>query len=44
VNGKQYIAVPSGWGSAVAGLLPQLWPEIEAFPGGCTLFVFALLE
>ena len=44
VNGRQYIAVPSGWGSAVAGLLPQLWPETEGFPGGCTLFVFALME
>ena len=44
VNNKQYIAVPVGWGSAVAGLFPQIWPETEAFPGGCTLFVFALTE
>ncbi|HEX2521764.1 MAG TPA: PQQ-dependent dehydrogenase, methanol/ethanol family [Terriglobia bacterium] len=44
VNGRQYIVVPSGWGSAVAGLLPQIWPETEAFPGGCTLFAFALME
>ena len=44
VSGKQYIAVPSGWGSAVAALFPQLWPETEDFPGGCTLFVFALPE
>ena len=42
VDGTQYIAVPSGWGSAVAGLLPQLWPETEDFPGGGALFVFAL--
>ncbi|MEW5977888.1 MAG: PQQ-dependent dehydrogenase, methanol/ethanol family [Acidobacteriota bacterium] len=42
VNGRQFIAVPSGWGSAVAGLMPQMWPETEHFPGGCTLFVFAL--
>jgi alcohol dehydrogenase (cytochrome c) len=44
VAGKQYIAVPSGWGSAVAGLMPQLWPEVEDFPGGSTLFVFSLSE
>jgi alcohol dehydrogenase (cytochrome c) len=42
VRGKQYIATPSGWGSALAGLLPQLWPETEDFPPGSTLFVFAL--
>ncbi len=44
VNGRQYIATPSGWGSAVAGLFPQLWPESEDFRAGSTLFVFALLE
>ena len=42
VDGRQYVAVPVGWGSALAGLLPQLWPETEDFPGGSTLFVFAL--
>ena len=44
VSGRQYIATPSGWGSALAGLLPQLWPETEDFPSGSTLFVFALTE
>ena len=44
VNGKQYIAVPVGWGSALAGLLPQIWPETEEIPGGSTLFVFTLGE
>ena len=44
VDGKQYIAVPAGWGSAVAGLMPQLWPETEDFPGGGALFVFALKD
>ena len=44
VNGKQYIAVPVGWGSALAGLMTQLWPEAEDIPGGSTLFVFALPE
>ena len=42
VNGRQYIAVPAGWGSAVAGLMGQIWPEAEDFPGGSALFVFAL--
>jgi len=36
------VATPSGWGSAVAGILPQLWPETETFRGGSTLYVFAL--
>ena len=44
VDGKQYIAAPSGWGSAVAGLLPQLWPETEYFQSGAALFVFALAD
>jgi len=42
VDGRQYIAVPAGWGSAVAGIMPQIWPEIEDFPSGSALFVFAL--
>jgi len=42
VKGRQYVATPSGWGSAVAGVLPQLWPETETFRGGSTLYVFAL--
>jgi len=44
VNGRQYIATPSGWGSAVAGLMPQIWPETEHFQGGSAVFVFALAE
>ena len=44
VGGRQYVAVPVGWGSAVAGLMPQVWPETEAIPSACTLFVFALSE
>jgi alcohol dehydrogenase (cytochrome c) len=44
VKGRQYIATPTGWGSSLAGLLPQLWPETENIPGGSTLFVFALME
>jgi alcohol dehydrogenase (cytochrome c) len=42
VNGKQYIAVPSGLGSLVLGLYPALWPEVADFPAGGALFVFAV--
>jgi PQQ-dependent dehydrogenase (methanol/ethanol family) len=44
VKGKQYIATPSGWGSAVAGLMSQLWPEAEHFRPGSAIFVFGLPE
>ena len=44
VKGKQFIATPSGWGSAVAGLMGQLWPEAEKFRGGSAVFAFALPE
>ncbi|MBI1355270.1 MAG: PQQ-dependent dehydrogenase, methanol/ethanol family [Acidobacteria bacterium] len=44
VNGRQYVATPSGWGSALAGLTTQLWPEAADFPTGSSLFVFALPE
>jgi alcohol dehydrogenase (cytochrome c) len=44
VKGRQFVAVPTGWGSAAAGAMPQIWPEMEDFTGGCTLFVFALPE
>jgi alcohol dehydrogenase (cytochrome c) len=44
INGRQYIATPSGFGSALAGALGQLWPEFENFRKGSTLFVFALPE
>jgi alcohol dehydrogenase (cytochrome c) len=44
VNGKQYIAVPVGWGSALAGLMTQMWPESADFPNASTLVVFALAD
>ena len=44
VNGRQYIATPTGFGSALAGLMPQVWPETENMRGGSSLFVFALPE
>lgn len=42
VNGRQYIAVPSGLGSIFTGGLGSLWPEARNFQSGSTLFVFAL--
>jgi alcohol dehydrogenase (cytochrome c) len=38
VNGKQYVAVPSGWGGWVKGFAPELYGA----PRGGALFVFAL--
>jgi len=42
VNGRQYIAVPSGFGSLQARHLHHIWPETKDFRSGATLFVFAL--
>ena len=44
VNGKQYIATPSGWGSTVAGRLGEFFPELQAVQRGATVFAFALPE
>jgi len=44
VNGRQYIAVPSGLGSIFTSGLSGLWPETRNFQNGSTLFVFALPE
>ncbi|HTS51168.1 MAG TPA: PQQ-dependent dehydrogenase, methanol/ethanol family [Bryobacteraceae bacterium] len=44
VNGRQYVATPSGWGSLASGSFPDLWPETATFRGGSTLTVFALPE
>lgn len=46
VNGRQYVAVPSGMGSLVGGVAPAIWPELAPkWPeGASTLFVFALPE
>ncbi len=41
VGGKQYIAVPAGWGGVV-GLLAQAFPELKDLNTGSTLFVFGL--
>ena len=44
VNGRQYVATPSGWGSLASGTFFDLWPENDTFRGGSTLTVFALPE
>ena len=44
VNGRQYIAVPSGLGSIFTSGMPAIWPETRNFLPGSTLFVFALPE
>jgi alcohol dehydrogenase (cytochrome c) len=44
VGGKQYIAVPSGWGGVAAGGFSQAFPALVAAPRGSTLFVFGLPE
>jgi alcohol dehydrogenase (cytochrome c) len=42
INGRQYIATPTGWGSLVSNALTPAWPEAETFRNGSTLMVFAL--
>ncbi|MFN3323354.1 MAG: pyrroloquinoline quinone-dependent dehydrogenase [Bryobacteraceae bacterium] len=44
VKGRQYVATPSGWGSALAGLFQQVWPETANFRPGSAIFVFRLPE
>ena len=44
VNGRQYIATPTGWGSIAGRALVAIWPEAETFRAGSTLMVFALPE
>jgi alcohol dehydrogenase (cytochrome c) len=44
VNGRQYVATPSGWGSVVGSIHPAFWPDRPAPRPGSTLVVFALPE
>ncbi len=44
VDGRQYVAVGTGGGSAGARHLAQLYPEIDVQHGNSMLFVFALPE
>jgi len=42
VNGKQYIAVPSGWGSLAPGFMASAFPRLKELTGGATMMVFAV--
>ena len=42
VNGRQYVATPSGWGSVVGGSHQAFWPDRPAPRGGSALVAFAL--
>jgi len=42
VAGKQYILVASGWGSIMALVLPQVFPELANVPPASTLIAFTL--
>ncbi len=44
VGGKQYIAMPSGWGGVAAGGFSRAFPALAAAPRGSTLFIFGLPE
>jgi alcohol dehydrogenase (cytochrome c) len=43
-GGKQYIAVPSGWGGVAARNFSYAFPALATAPRGSTLFVFGLPE
>jgi alcohol dehydrogenase (cytochrome c) len=42
VNGRQFVAAPSGLGSLFVGGMQAAWPETVGLPGGSAVFVFAL--
>ena len=42
VNGRQYVATPTGWGSIVGGAHQAFWPDRPAPRDGSALVVFAL--
>ncbi len=42
VNGKQYIAIPTGLGSHAPGFMTGAFPQIRELPGGAALMVFTL--
>lgn len=42
VNGKQYILVPSGFGSLFAGFASSVFPEYKKVNGGAALIAFTL--
>jgi alcohol dehydrogenase (cytochrome c) len=44
VNGRQYIATPTGWQQAITGAFASRTFPDQTFRGGSTLVVFALPE
>lgn len=42
VDGKQYLLVPSGFGSHAPGFMASAFPDIVGLPGGAALIAFAL--
>lgn len=44
VNGRQYVATPSGWGSLVGNTFGAAWPHDSPPRTGSAIFVFALPE
>jgi len=42
INGKQYILVPSGWGSSASLIMPSVFPELAGLPSAATLIAFSL--
>ena len=41
-NGKQYLLVPSGFGSHAPGFMATAFPGVVGLPGGAALIAFAL--
>ena len=44
VNGRQFVATPSGWGSIVGPIHQAFWPDRPGPRGGSALLVFVLPE
>jgi alcohol dehydrogenase (cytochrome c) len=42
VNGKQYVAIPTGLGSAAPAFLTGVFPKIRDIPAGAAMVVFSL--
>ncbi len=42
VNGKQYVLVPSGWGSLAPGFAASAYPGIDKQPGGSSIIAFTV--
>lgn len=42
IKGKQYIAVPTGLGSAAVGFMANAFPKVKELPAGAALVVFSV--